>query len=261
MICRPCTDTLFLLLLKSTADFQKVHVFSLPPSNFLPPSLFYTHTHMCPHIHSLLHVCTPHTLFHVHTLLPSSPMQYRSLFSSTPKPISLESVVIDESNSLRSAVVPNPEYYYSAKSCINLGDHLSQRRTHSFPFSAPRNADPICSWEPGSRILCAVMVFWINHTSLHFACVGLAFCPAGAVGTVDRDTVIFALQGSGQQPPSFGAWGSLSHHPDPQWIWLSVFPLGWGVGAWGGVGAGGDVVLALPGTVSQNYIFMLATTV
>lgn len=107
-----------------------------------PPN---THTHMCPHIHSLLHVCTPHTLFHVHTLLPSSPMQYRSLFSSTPKPISLESVVIDESNSLRSAVVPNPEYYYSAKSCINLGDHLSQRRTHSFPFSAPRNADPICS--------------------------------------------------------------------------------------------------------------------
>lgn len=52
----------------------------------------------------------------------------------------------------------------------------------------------------------------------------------------------------------------LSHPPTPGNL-LSVFPwvsgqaTGWGVRAWE------DVILAPHGTVSQNYIFMLATTV
>lgn len=52
---------------------------------------------------------------------------------------------------------------------------------------------------------------------------------------------------------------------EPLRVWLLVSPweaykLGWGRDRAGREGAGHSVALPPPGTVSQNYIFMLATT-
>lgn len=112
------------------------------------------------------------------------------------------------------------------------------------------------------------MLLGNNHVWHHVVSAqGLLSPQLELLGPRGRDTVIFALRGSGQQRPSFRAQTSLPHHPRSPRESGSRFPpwgehtgWGWGVGA-GGLGAGKDGLPAPGGAVSQNYIFMLATTV
>lgn len=77
--------------------------------------------------------------------------------------------------------------------------------TAHFRFQHPQTQAILVLEKSGCLDLGAVMLFRNNHTASRLVCTGLAFSPAGAIGTMDRDTVIFALQGSGHHCPSFGA--------------------------------------------------------
>lgn len=141
-----------------------------------------------------------------------------------------------------------------------MGDRQSPRGTQLISIVSAQKHRPYLFMKTSVSDLCAVVVSEIS-TSSHLVCTGLAFSPAGAVGTADRDTVIFARWGSGQRCPSFSAQAPLSYHP-PTPVNLALnFAPGERTGRGWGVGAGKDVILAPRGTVSQNYIFMLAATI
>lgn len=219
-----------------------------------------TRTHVCAYTHfvsraqflTISHTCI-HSLYlsHTHTHTPASP----GLCSLGPCSVLLPSQShlsqqFDESDLLGSAVVPNPECYHSAESCIGLGDRLSPCRTQLISmFSTQKHRPCLFLKNLGVFDPWAVMVFVLSaracflRSQSHWDC-GQRHCHLYAPGVRATVSLIWGMSlpfpsrthsresGSRFSPGSehrlgmgSGGWRGWCwrgcHHPGPSWHGVS----------------------------------------